>query len=147
MQFLIIAAVLLVVAMAAYAAFLWRKVYHQNQRIQQAQAERRAKLADSIDIIAMAMVQGQCNVSEGVLRLKPLAEAADLDFTVYPAMNALHEVVAEMPILEARKQLKRNERMKLDLVRESAEAEHQTQILAEAEILRQAVQAWLPKQA
>ena len=147
MQVLIIAAVLLVLAMAAYAAFLWRKVYRQKQRIQQAQSDRRAKLADSIDIIAMAMVQGQCNVSEGVLRLKPLAEAAGLDFTVYPAMNALHGVVAEMPILEARKQLKRNERMKLDLVRESAEAEHETHILAEAEALRQAVQAWLPKQA
>lgn len=146
MQIIIIAAVLLVLAMAAYAAFLWHKVYRQNQHIQQAQAERRRHLAESIDIIAMAMAQGQCNVSEGVLRLKPLAEAAGLDFSTYTAMNKLHEVVAEMPILEARKQLKRNERMKLDLVRESAEAEHQTQILAEAETLRQAVQAWLPKQ-
>lgn len=147
MQFLIIAAVLTVLAMSAYAAFLWHKVCRQNQGIRQARAERRAKLAESIDIIAAAMQQGQCNVSEGVLRLKPLAEAAGLDFSVYTSMNKLHEVVAEMPILEARKQLKRNERMKLDWVRESAEAEHQTHILAEAETLRRAVQAWLPKQS
>ena len=146
MQILIIAAVLLVLAMAAYAAFLWHKVYRQNQHIRQAQAERRAKLAESIDIIAAAMQQGQCNVSEGVLRLKPLAEAAGLDFSVYTAMNKLYETVAEMPILEARKQLKRNERMKLDLVRESAEAKHQTNILAEAEQIRIKVQAWLQKQ-
>lgn len=38
-------------------------------------------------------------------------------------MWALYQVVEEMPILDERKNLKRNERMKLDLLRESKEAE------------------------
>ena len=145
MKFLIITAVSVVAALAVYAAYLWRKVYRQTRQIKQAEATRRSKLAQSIDLIAMAMEQGQCNVSEGVLRLKPLAEAVGLDFSAYPAMIALHEVVADMPILEARKQLKRNERMKLDLIRESSEATHEPNILAEAAAIRAAVQSWLPE--
>ncbi|MRN37259.1 DUF2489 domain-containing protein [Neisseria sp. N95_16] len=147
MKVLIIIGVLVIVAMAAYAAYLWLKVYRQKQQAGQAQDERRRKLAQSIDLIAMAMAQGQCNLSEGVLRLKPLIESAGLDFSRYPAMNKLHEVVADMPILAERRQLKRNERMKLDLIRESSEAELESEIVAEAVNMRQAVEAWLPKQA
>ena len=147
MKFLMIIGVLVIVVMAAYAAYLWLKVYRQKQQAEQAQDERSRKLAQSIDLIAMAMAQGQCNLSEGVLRLKPLIESAGLDFGNYPAMNKLHEVVADMPILAERRQLKRNERMKLDLIRESSEAELESEIVAEAVNMRQAVEAWLPKQA
>ena len=147
MKFLMIIGVLVIVVMAAYAAYLWLKVYRQKQQAEQAQDERSRKLAQSIDLIAMAMAQGQCNLSEGVLRLKPLIESAGLDFGNYPAMSKLHEVVADMPILAERRQLKRNERMKLDLIRESSEAELESEIVAEAVNMRQAVEAWLPKQA
>ncbi|WP_211296558.1 DUF2489 domain-containing protein [Neisseria iguanae] len=83
MKFLMIIGVLVVVTMTAYAAYLWLKVYRQNQQTKQAQDKRRRKLAQSIDLIAMVMAQGQCNLSEGVLRLKPLAESAGLDFSLY----------------------------------------------------------------
>ncbi|WP_218015859.1 DUF2489 domain-containing protein [Bergeriella denitrificans] len=142
-----IAALLLIAAMAAYAAWLWAKVYRQRREIQAAQAARRAKIAESVDIIAMAMQQGQCNLSEGVLRIKPLLEVLALDFAAYPAMGELYQVVADMPVLEERKQLKRNERMKLDLIRESSEAKWETQILAEAGQVRAAVKAFLTTQA
>lgn len=146
MNFWMISAVGVVAVMAGYTAYLWWKVYRQQQQAEQTQAAQRAKLAQSIDIVAMALVQGQCNLSEGVLRLKPLAESVGLDFSRYPAMNQLHEVVADMPILAARQQLKRNERMKLDLIRESREADLERDIVAEAVSIRQAVQKWLPLQ-
>ncbi|WP_165010806.1 DUF2489 domain-containing protein [Neisseria yangbaofengii] len=146
MKFLMMTGILVIVAMAAYTAYLWLKVYRQKQRAGQARDDRRRKLAQSIDLIAMAMAQGQCNLSEGVLRLKPLIESAGFDFGKYPAMNKLHDVVADMPILAERRQLKRNERMKLDLIRESSEAELEAEIVAEAVNMRQAVQAWLPQQ-
>lgn len=147
MKLLMMAAISVVALMAAYAVYLWLKVYRRRQKAEQALQERRRKLAQSIDLIAMAMAQGQCNLSEGVLRLKPLIESAGLDFSQYPAMNKLHDVVADMPILAERRRLKRNERMKLDLIRESSEAGLESDITAEAVNMRQAVQAWLLKQA
>ncbi|WP_165090756.1 DUF2489 domain-containing protein [Neisseria yangbaofengii] len=146
MKFLMMTGILVIVAMAAYTAYLWLKVYRQKQQAGQARDDRRSKLAQNIDLIAMAMAQGQCNLSEGVLRLKPLIESAGFDFGKYPSMNKLHDVVADMPILAERRQLKRNERMKLDLIRESSEAELEAEIVAEAVNMRQAVQAWLPQQ-
>lgn len=146
MNFWMISAAGVVAVMAGYAAYLWWKVYRQQQQVKQTQAVQRAKLAQSIDIIAMALVQGQCNLSEGVLRLKPLSESVGLDFSRYPAMSQLHEAVADMPILAERRQLKRNERMKLDLIRESREADLERDIMAEAVSIRQTVQKWLPPQ-
>lgn len=147
MELLMMTGVSAVAAMSAYAAYLWLKVYRQTQKTRQAQEERRRKLAQSIDLIAMAVAQGQCNLSEGVLRLKPLMESAGLDFSLYPAMNRLHEVVADMPILAARRQLKRNRRMKLDLIRERSESELAAEIMTEAVNIRQTVRPWLPQQA
>ena len=46
-------------------------------------------------------------------------------------MWGLYQVVEEMPILDARKGLKRNERMKLDLEREAKEAELECEIRTE----------------
>lgn len=146
MNFWMISAAGVVAVMAGYAAYLWWKVYRHQQQVKQTQAVQRAKLAQSIDIIAMALVQGQCNLSEGVLRLKPLSESVGLDFSRYPAMSQLHEAVADMPILAERRQLKRNERMKLDLIRESREADLERDIMAEAVSIRQTVQKWLPPQ-
>ena len=49
----------------------------------------------------------------------------------YPAMWELYELVQDMAILEERKALKRNERMRQDLAREAKEAELFEQIQAE----------------
>lgn len=77
------------------------------------------------------MLAEQCGFSEGVLRLKPLLDVLGKKLSQYPAMWALYQVVESMPILEARKELKRNERMRLDLERESKEAELSEQIKQE----------------
>jgi uncharacterized protein HI_0725 len=49
----------------------------------------------------------------------------------YVTMLQLYEVVEDMPTHEARKSLKKNERMRLDLRRESAEAELEKSIKLE----------------
>lgn len=121
--FLIILAVLVLLSMAAYAVSLFLKVKQQALQIQQAKNERYQRVSDSIEIIARAMLAEQCGFSEGVLRLKPLLDVLGKKLAAFPAMWELYQVVEDMPILEARKELKRNERMKLDLEREAKEAE------------------------
>lgn len=129
--FLIILAVLILLSMAAYAASLFWKLHQQKKQLQQAKNERYLRVIDSIQIIAQAMQTDQCGLSEGVLRLKPLLDVLGKKLSAFPAMWGLYQVVEEMPSLDARKGLKRNERMKLDLEREAKEAELECEIRTE----------------
>lgn len=129
--FLIILALLILLAMAGYAFSLVLKLRRQKQQLAAAQKSRYLAVIDSIDVIARAMLTQQCDFSEGVLRLKPLLDVLGKKLNRFVAMWALYETVESMPILEARQQLKRNERMKLDLTREAKEAELAEQIKLE----------------
>lgn len=117
--FLFVLAVLIVLSMAGYAASLLLKIHRRNQQLTRAKFSRYLNISESIEIIAKAMQSEQCDLSEGVLRLKPLLDVLGSKLAEYPAMWELYQAVEMMPILEARKQLKRNERMKLDLTRET----------------------------
>ena len=104
----------------------------QNQALQNVRAARTERLKESIVIIAKAMQNGDCNHSEGVIRLKMLLDPLGRKkLNEYPAMFELYEVVQDMPTHEARRELKKNERMRLDLQRESAEAKLEEIIQAE----------------
>lgn len=121
--FLIILALLIVLAMAGYAFSLMLTLHRQKRQLAAAQTSRYLAIIESIEVIARAMLAEQCDLSEGVLRLKPLLDVLGKKLSRFSAMWALYKVVESMPILDARKQLKRNERMKLDLTRETKEAE------------------------
>lgn len=133
--FLLVLAVLIVVSMAAYAASLWLKIHRNKKQLNKVKFSRYLSICESIEIIANAMQSGQCDLSEGALRLKPLLDVLGKPLSVYPAMWTLYQVVEEMPILDARKNLKRNERMKLDLERESKEIELEAAIQQELHTL------------
>lgn len=141
-MFLIVLATLILISMAGYAIHLMLKVRLQKRREQelieeakQSQKARYLRILESIDVITRAMISEQCDLSEGVLRLKPLLDVLGKKLSHYNAMWALYEVVENMPILDERKNLKRNERMKLDLEREAKEAELEAEIKAECEQL------------
>ncbi|MGX2955650.1 DUF2489 domain-containing protein [Ursidibacter arcticus] len=133
--FLIILAVLVLISMAGYAISLFMKLNRQQKQLKQAKNARYLNILDSIDVIARAMLVEQCDFSEGVLRLKPLLDVLGKKLSQFPAMWELYQVVESMPILEERKTLKRNERMKLDLEREAKEAELAEQIKTELQQL------------
>ena len=127
---LFIAAVCIIVGMVGYAAYLLLALQKQKKALQ-ARRNRINRIKESIEIIAKAMLNGDCNFSEGVLRLKMLLEPVGMSIKNYVTMLQLYEVVEDMPTHEARKSLKKNERMRLDLRRESAEAELEKSIKLE----------------
>lgn len=128
---LFIAAVCIIVGMVGYAAYLLLVLQKQKKALQQARRNRINRIKESIEIIAKAMLNGDCNFSEGVLRLKMLLEPVGMSIKNYVTMLQLYEVVEDMPTHEARNSLKKNERMRLDLRRESAEAELEKNIKLE----------------
>lgn len=126
---------LIIVGMSAYAVKLLRALKSQKQALENARVERVKRLKESIEIIARAMQNGDCNLSEGAIRLKMLLDPLGIKIASYPAMGELYEVVKEMPTHQARTTLKKNERMRLDLTRESAEAELEAKITLELDQL------------
>ncbi|MFZ7306441.1 DUF2489 domain-containing protein [Avibacterium avium] len=132
---LIALGLLIIVGMTAYAVKLLRALKSQKQALENARLARVKRLKESIEIIARAMQNGDCNLSEGAIRLKMLLDPLGLKITTYPALAELYDVVKEMPTHQARKELKKNERMRLDLTRESAEAELEAKITLELDQL------------
>lgn len=129
--FLLIAAVITIAGMVGYAAYLLLALQKQKKALLQARRNRIHRIKESLEIIAKAMLNGDCNLSEGVLRLKMLLEPVGMSLKYYSAMWRLYETVEDMPTHEARRELKKNERMRLDLQRESTEAELESKIKSE----------------
>lgn len=119
---LLLVAVCIIVGMIGYATYLLLALQKQKKALQQARRNRINRIKESIEIIAKAMLNGDCNLSEGVLRLKMLLEPVGMSIKNHVTMLQLYEVVETMPTHEARNALKKNERMRLDWQRESAEA-------------------------
>ena len=129
---LLIFGIAIIMAMGAYSLYLFAQLRKQKQLFEQAKQARITRIKESIEIIARAMHSNDCNHSEGVIRLRMLLEPlGQKRLQDYPAMWALYEVVQDMPTHDERKALKKNERMKLDLARESKEVELEEQIKEE----------------
>ncbi|MDG6894770.1 DUF2489 domain-containing protein [Volucribacter amazonae] len=128
---LAIIAIIIILALLGYAVSLLLSLQKQKKAFMQAQLARKNRLKESIVIIAKAMRSNDCNHSEGVIRLKMLLEPLGHKLDRYPAMFELYQVVQDMPTHEARRALVKNERMRLDLERESAEAKLEQKIMLE----------------
>lgn len=128
---LILIAFFVIGFLAWYALRLLKQLKQQRELIVKAKSVRTLRLKESINVIARAMQSGECNHSEGVIRLAMLLMPFGKNLKMYPAMAQLHEIVRDMPTHDARKQLEKRERMRLDLERESAEAKFEQEIKEE----------------
>ncbi|MBT1446158.1 DUF2489 domain-containing protein [Shewanella sp. JM162201] len=146
-QALIIVAVLIVLALAVYAASLLWQLKKQTEARAKAQAEqkavadaRRESIFEDIRYIAHAMLEDRCEVSEGVVRIARLFEALSLSERVsgdYPALFKHFERIRNHPIMEERKALPKQERMRFDFERMKSESELTDAILDDAKRLKE----------
>ena len=126
-------AALVIVPLAAYAGYLLYQLNLQKKRLQaeekqqqQARLRHDKKVLSSVLIIVRAMQEEQCDLSEGCWRLSVLLQSLKASTGLeqdFPAIFELYEKIKHMPILEERKKLAKQQRMKLDLERMKIEAE------------------------
>lgn len=117
----------------------------QKAQQQQAQIQREEKnrhLVESIDTIALAMLQGQCDYSEGTIRICVLLDHMQLEpaqnfKTTFPALHGFYEKIKDMATHKARAALPNNERMRQDMKRLTWESEAKPDIEAELPALRE----------
>ncbi|BEU05191.1 hypothetical protein OAG1_39910 [Agarivorans sp. OAG1] len=142
MVWLAVAAVIIVSALAIYAALLVGRLIGQQKVIKNAVAKRNQNLVTDIRYIAKAMQEDRCGLSEGVIRISNLLIALQTPQLIdwaqrYPAVFQLYNAVKELPTHEARNKLPLQQRMRQDLQREAEEKALEKQILQEAEALEQ----------
>ena len=135
-----IVAAIIIIALASYATHLLLLLRKQQQQKQQEIAAQNTKHLKSIKIIVEAMIQEQCEISEGCWRLSVLMgnlQIPDYSFEQeFPAIFRLYNLIKHMPIMEARKALEKKERMKLDFERMKHEAELQDEVKANVAALQ-----------
>ena len=139
---LVIVGGLILAGLAFYAGKLLFQIKAQNEAIAAAKQKRDTKIIESIQTIAQAIEQEQCEVSEGALRLSVLfdhlSDSTTADYpTRFPALHQLNDKIKHLDVLEARKALPKQERMKQDMIRLKAEAEFKQSVMAEASEIRQ----------
>ena len=136
---------LIVAGLAFYAGTLLRQVKDQNAKIAKYKAELKAqqaqkniKLSDSINLIAKAMKEKQCDYSEGCLRVWVLMSQYVFENETniesqYPGVLKMYDVVKDMPTHDARKKYSKKEIFKMDSERWKAEKELEEEILKDLE--------------
>ena len=132
---------LVLLGLAVYAGTLLARLMRQHDMQRQAIAARNERILDSVRVIAHAVRDRQCDYSEGAIRLTNLLDALQIKegrafASEFPGLYGLYEKVKEMPTHEARRALKRNEVMKMDLERSGYEAELEAQILKDVARLK-----------
>lgn len=145
-NFLVPLAIAIISLLAGYALYLQLKLKKQKDKQSQAQHEAQAKLAafekdliQDIRFIANAMIEKQCDLTEGVLRLQNLI--CRLDERIWKDISleqtqAYYTHCADMPILEAYKQQTRQQKMRQDLKRIKLENEYEQSVLKEMHWLK-----------
>ncbi|GAB2927133.1 DUF2489 domain-containing protein [Rheinheimera gaetbuli] len=141
------AAALIVAALAFYAGMLlWQLQQQTKQRqlqqqtILQQKEEKRRYLTESIVLICRAMLEQQCELSEGALRvwvlLDHLAPEREPDPVItYPGLHQMYQVVKDMPTHEARKRQSKQQTFNQDKLRLAAEQDLKDFILLDAKAL------------
>lgn len=145
MWVLIVLAVLIIVTLSTIAAYYLLKLKRVNAeqkqlavQNQQAWLEHQIELSNDLKFIANAMLQGQCEITEGCLRLKVLMDRLDETLqnqTHFQAIVAHFNATSSMPTHKAYASLSRKEQFVLDNQRYKLEHENKDAILQEAKTL------------
>jgi hypothetical protein len=117
------------------------KLRTQKQLRNKKTQQRIYKISESIQTIAKALDQQQCNLSEGCIRLCHLLEALPIkekpDFSKkFAGLYSLYEQVKDLPTHGSRKTQTKKETKQQDLQREELEAQLESQILKDVSILK-----------
>ncbi len=146
---LVIVGAAIILGLASYAAYLLLQVKKQTKLQQQHQTlaveKRNANIFESVDVLCLAGIQGQCDLSEISIRIYCIMDYVQGDERVnfdkeYPAISELYHIVKDMPRGEARQGMDKQARMKHNLTRQKAENRLNDDIIEELKAIKARVQ-------
>lgn len=139
---IVIFALIFIAVLAYHAWHLVQKVKqaeaeHEQQQKQEAAAaahnlrQKQLELVKDINFVARSVLEQQCEVTEGVLRIHYLLSGLDRDVWQMPELETLrahYDATKDMPILDAYKRLSRKEQFAIDKQRWSLEEKNKLQV-------------------
>ncbi|MEQ3694770.1 MAG: DUF2489 domain-containing protein [Alcanivorax sp.] len=135
---LLITALLIIAALAGYAWHLLQQVKKVNLAKEKEQAEAelqlrhyQEELVSDIRFVSRSVVQQQCDITEGVLRIQHMITGLDPNawqLTEITAIREHYDATKHMPILDAYKALKPKQRFELDKQRLQLENDNKLSI-------------------
>ncbi len=136
---------LIVLALSVYLGVLYGKLRVQKQaklaqdkKVEQLLKEREETIIESLDTIALALSQGQCEPTEGCIRIKRLVDEIEVlrDEDGIAAFHEMYEEVKDFATLQDYKDLSKQERFKQDNQRYAIEEKYNQRILTASKNLR-----------
>lgn len=97
---LLAAGSLLVLALAAYALYLWRRVWQQQKALAAAEQERQQRLGGDLRVLAGSLLDEQLPLIEGAIRIKVLLDNYDIALSSHEYCQVFHtlfEVTSGIP--------------------------------------------------
>lgn len=138
--FLLIAAVVLILPLAGYAAYSLRQLrsFNHQQRLQQAEreqaaADRARQAGETIEQLLRALLQQEMSLTEAAMRVSYFAQQLPQDVSPLDAFHQLSRDCSHIPILEAWQALSAQQREQFDRQRLQLEDACREQVLAEAQ--------------
>ena len=143
--YLAIFAALIILTLSAIAAYYLIKLQkvsknekEQAERNKEAWLSHKNELIKDIKFIANSMIQEQCEITEGCMRLGYLVPKVDDTEEIKAKFESLfnhYQATTNMPIKEAYKALTRKEQFKLDSQRLKLEAKNKSAVLNDCQVL------------
>lgn len=132
----------IIIALATYAWHLVKKVKQaesdaeRQQRDEEANAahnlrQKQLELVNDIRFVARSVLEQQCEITEGVLRIRYLISGLDPDAWQLPELAQLrshYDATRTMPILDEYKKLDKKQQFKLDKQRWTLESNNKDAI-------------------
>jgi len=138
----IAAAIIIVMMLATYAAYLGLQLRKQSQEqrallesLEQARVQKDKEARQSIRIISRALVQKELSDTEAAMRIGFLSQqvmASSAETELFSVFKQLAEATSHIPILDDWANLERTEKRRFTLERERIEKDYSAFILASA---------------
>lgn len=135
-HYLLLVGISIVVALAIYATYLWRRIWMLKRASKRQRGDRNARLAADIQFIAKSLLDEQCPWIEGAIRIKVLLDnytgprRESLDASVF---ETIYEATSHIPTHANWRQLSRAERKLHQRHMDNLEKRHKEALLRAAE--------------
>ncbi|MAZ49603.1 MAG: hypothetical protein CME65_13665 [Halobacteriovoraceae bacterium] len=140
-----------VLFLGIYLGYLWRQLDLQKKETEKRKAEsfqnKKEKdkyVVDSLDIIALATIQNQCDASECCIRVKNLIDyfpelSAKTELQVF---HQMYEEIKDFPTHEKRKEQSKQKTFEQDKRRFRIEDKYRDRLLKSLETLREELKSY-----
>ncbi|MDY0249709.1 MAG: DUF2489 domain-containing protein [Pseudomonas sp.] len=123
----LIAATVCILALAAYAAFLWRRVWQSQQQRLQQHAAQKAQRHDDLIVLANGFLSEQMPWAEGCIRIKVILDHYDANLGMqadYQVLQTVFTATEQIPSHDAWRELSSAEKKPFQQLLTELELQH-----------------------